>query len=870
MSNNAQQNQTFKYFDLMSHDLSVIEKLPTTIKILLENLLRHEDGVRVTKDHIDAILDWNSPASQGREIPFYPSRVLLQDFTGVPLLVDLAAMRDAISEMNEDPLSINPLKPMELVVDHSIMVDYYGSKQAHDNNKDEDYKRNEERYQFFKWAQQSLKNVRIVPPHTGIVHQINIEYLARGIFVEKTGENEFLMYPDTVVGTDSHTTMVNGLGILGWGVGGIEAEAVALGQAIPLTIPRVIGVKLTGALRTGVTATDLVLTITNKLRSYGVVNKFVEFFGSGVHSLSVADRVTISNMSPEFGSTVALFPFDEKTLEYFKITGRPPIQCEMIQTYHDNQGMTFNPAIEPQFSDLIVIDLSTIVPCIAGPGRPQDRIELSQSASLLKEAFKNRKSDEPKALIRDGDVVLAAITSCTNTSNPSILITAGLLAKKASEKGLKVPSWVKTSLAPGSQTVTAYLKKSKLLEPLENLGFFLVGYGCTTCIGNSGPLEESISKAISDENLNVCAVLSGNRNFEGRIHPQIRSSYLASPPLVVAYALAGNMLIDFEKDPLGIDPKTNTPVFLKDCWPTDTEIQEVLHAAIDPQLYKDAYSKVFEGDARWKAISSPSSAQYQWRAESTYLKRPPYLSGLSKKPQAIVDLKKARALAVFGDSVTTDHISPAGNIGIGSPAGIYLREHGVEPIDFNSYGSRRGHDAVMIRGTFANPRLKNKIAAPKEGGYTLHWPSKEVNTIYDAAQKYASTNTPLVILGGKEYGSGSSRDWAAKGTKLLGVKTVIAESYERIHRSNLIGMGVIPLEFFPGDSVSTYGLTGEEEYAIKWNLAVRGDQTVSIKRADGTTLDIIVRLKIETPEELVYLLNDGILPYVLRMMLKKD
>jgi len=869
MSDNTQQNQTFKYFDLADFDRALMKKLPLTIKIFLENLLRHEDGDRVTKEHIQSLLSWKDPASQGREIPFFPSRVLLQDLTGVPLLVDLAAMRDAMYEMGGDPLTINSLKPMELVIDHSIIVDYYGTSEAHEQNKEADYSRNEERYQFFKWAQQSFENLRIVPPHTGIVHQINIEYLARGIFVDKTGDHEFLIYPDTLVGTDSHTPMVNGLGILGWGVGGIEAEAVALGQPIPLTIPAVIGVKLVGQLPVGVTATDCVLTITQALRRYGVVNKFVEFFGPGVSSLSVADRVTISNMSPEFGSTSALFPFDQRTLEYFQITGRSPVHCEMIHTYLNNQGLFFDPENEPEFSDCLLIDLAQITPCIAGPGRPQDRISLNESAEVLKETFKNRSAQEATGL-RDGDLVIAAITSCTNTSNPSILITAGLVAQKAYDRGLRVPEWVKTSLAPGSQTVMLYLQKVDLLQSLENLGFFLVGYGCTTCIGNSGPLDDSINAAIQKDDLNVCAVLSGNRNFEGRIHPMVRSSYLASPPLVVAYALAGNMLIDFENEPLGIDPITQQPVFLKECWPTDREIQDKLHAAITPQLYQETYAKVFEGDRRWKAISSPSSARYPWRLESTYLKRPPYLTALSKTPGTIPALKKARVLALFGDSVTTDHISPAGTIGIGSPAGIYLRAHGVEPNRFNSYGTRRGHDEIMLRGTLSNPRLKNKIVTPKEGGYTLYWPSRECLSIYDAAQQYAKTQTPLIILAGKEYGSGSSRDWAAKGTKLLGVKMVLAESYERIHRSNLIGMGIIPLEYLSNESADTYDLQGDEEYSVQWELAIRGEQILSVQRADGTQFSIVARLRIETLDELSYLEHEGILPYVLRLMLEKN
>ncbi len=857
--------QTFKYFDLMEYDPAIISTLPITIKILLENLLRHEDGQRVSQKHIDAVLDWRSRESQGKEIPFFPSRVLLQDLSGIPLLVDLAAMRDVIAEMGGDPLKINPLKPMELVVDHSIMVDYFGTPEAHEQNKDRDYERNGERYQFFKWAQKSLQNVRIVPPHTGIVHQINIEYLSRSVFVSKTDENEFLMYPDTVVGTDSHTTMVNGLGILGWGVGGIEAEAVALGQPIPLTIPEVIGVRLQGSLRPSITATDLVLTLTHILRKYGVVNKFVEFFGEGLAHLSVADRVTISNMSPEFGSTAALFPFDEKTLQYFKLTGRDPIQCEMIETYHRNQGLISDDTIEPIFTDVIVVNLSEMEPCIAGPGRPQDRISLKESASILQKAFPKRKEQSPVDSIRDGNIVLAAITSCTNTSNPAVLITAGLLAKKAVDLGLKISSSIKTSLAPGSQTVKTYLSQSNLLKPLEDLGFFIVGYGCTTCIGNSGPLEERVEKALIEGDYNVCAVLSGNRNFEGRIHPLIRSSYLASPPLVVAYALAGHMLIDFERDPIGISPLTHQEIFLKDLWPSESDIQAALHLTINPDLYKKAYEKIFEGDERWKAISSPESAQYAWDKMSTYLKRPPYLERITDSG-TLSDINKGRILAVFEDSLTTDHISPAGTIGVGSPAGQYLQLKGVASKDFNSYGSRRGHDAVMIRGTFSNPRLKNKIVDPKEGGITIYWPTKEILTIFEASQKYSENKTDLLILAGKEYGTGSSRDWAAKGTKLLGVKAVIAESYERIHRSNLIGMGIVPLEFLPGESLKTYELTGEEEYSIKWDLSVRGVQKVSVISQDGTERDFFVRLKIETPEELVYLTNEGILPYVLRTM----
>ena len=876
-------------------------RLPYSLKVLLENLLRTEDGKNVTAEHIRALGNWDPKAQPNQEIQFTPARVIMQDFTGVPCVVDLATMREAVRDMGGDPDKINPLAPAELVIDHSVVVDLFGRPDAFERNVEIEYERNYERYKFLRWGQTAFDEFKVVPPGTGIVHQANIEHLAR-VTMSRGGQ----AYPDTCVGTDSHTTMQNGLGILGWGVGGIEAEAAMLGQPISMLIPRVVGFKLTGELQPGTTATDLVLTITEQLREHGVVGKFVEFYGEGVASVPLANRATIGNMSPEFGSTAAIFPVDDETIRYMRLTGRSEEQVALTESYAKANGFWHDPSQEPEFSEYMELDLSEVVPSIAGPKRPQDRIALSEAKPTWRhdvsdyvsdgadqageESFPasdapaqtangNRPhrpvpitmADGTKTEVDHGAVVIAAITSCTNTSNPSVMLGAALLAKKAVEKGLSRKPWVKTSMAPGSKVVTDYYERSGLTPYLDKLGFNLVGYGCTTCIGNSGPLPEEVSKAVQDNDLAVSAVLSGNRNFEGRINPDVKMNYLASPPLVVAYALAGSMDVDITTEPLGTD-KDGEPVYLADIWPTAEEIQEVMDSAIASDMYKSAYSDVFAGDDRWRALPTPTGNIFEWEAESTYVRKPPYFDGMGENPEPVTDISGARVLAKLGDSVTTDHISPAGAIKPGTPAAEYLKANGIERRDFNSYGSRRGNHEVMIRGTFANIRLRNQIAPGTEGGYTRDFtqPDGPVSFIYDAAQNYAKQDIPLVVLGGKEYGSGSSRDWAAKGTSLLGVRAVITESYERIHRSNLIGMGVLPLQFPEGQSTTSLGLTGEETFSVTGVTELnegRVPATVKVTTDTGVEFDAVVR--IDTPGEADYYRNGGILQFVLRQLIAK-
>ena len=823
-------------------DISAIEgasNLPFSLKVLLENLLRTEDGANITQAHIKALANWDPSVEPDTEIQFTPARVVMQDFTGVPCVVDLATMREAIVELGGDPSKVNPLAPAELVIDHSVIADKFGTKDSFEQNTDIEYERNQERYRFLRWGQSAFDEFKVVPPGTGIVHQVNIEYLARVVMVRSV-DGVVRAYPDTVVGTDSHTTMVNGLGVLGWGVGGIEAEAALLGQPVSMLIPKVVGFKLTGQLPLGTTATDMALTITEILRKVGVVGKFVEFFGPGVASVPMANRTTIGNMSPEYGSTCAIFPIDEETLRYLRLTGRSDEQIALVQEYSKKQGMWHDPSVEPRFSQVVELDLSTVVPSISGPKRPQDRIALSDSKAAFEKILPSYLSEktiqgEVKAgstRVKNGDVVIASITSCTNTSNPSVMIGAALLAKKAVEKGLKSKPWVKTTLAPGSKVVTDYYDRADLTQYMQALGFHLVGYGCVTCIGNSGPLPIEVGKAIGEGDLAVTAVLSGNRNFEGRISPEVKMNYLASPPLIVAYAIAGTMDHDFEKDSLGKDT-SGKDVFLKDIWPSPQEIQSVIDASISSEMFKKDYATVFEGDHRWKSLATPTGKIFEWDAKSTYVRKPPYFDGMPKQPTPVTDISGARVLAILGDSVTTDHISPAGNIKADSPAGKYLAEHGIERADFNSYGSRRGNHEIMIRGTFANIRLKNLLLDGVEGGYTRNFLNGgEQTTIFDASMAYQNAGVPLVILAGKEYGSGSSRDWAAKGTALLGVRAVIAESFERIHRSNLIGMGVLPLEFKNGESAASLGLNGTEVFSIAGitglnNVGVAIELTVS-------------------------------------------
>ncbi|MGD8430723.1 MAG: aconitate hydratase AcnA [Ectothiorhodospiraceae bacterium] len=882
-------------------DLTDVGRLPYSLKVLLENLLRKEDGKSVTRDHIEALCRWDAAAEPSEQIAFTPARVVLQDFTGVPAVVDLAAMRDAMQKLGGNPDLINPLEPADLVIDHSVMVDYFGKANSLELNTKIEFQRNEERYKFLRWGQKAFSNFRVVPPGTGIVHQVNLEYLAKVVFT-KEQDGKTLAYPDTLVGTDSHTTMINGLGVLGWGVGGIEAEAAMLGQPITMLVPQVIGFRLSGQLPEGATATDLVLTVTQMLRQKGVVGKFVEFFGDGLDNLPLADRATIANMAPEYGATCGIFPVDSETIRYLELSGRDEETIALVEAYAKEQGMWRETgAREAEYTDTLELDMSEVVPSLAGPKRPQDRVALTDA----KDAFLNVLEKELEArhalpangdeerfegegghaapgndnwheagavefedengdkhLLKHGDVVIAAITSCTNTSNPAVLVAAGLVAKKAHELGLKTQPWVKTSLAPGSQVVPAYLKDAGLLEHLEALGFNVVGFGCTTCIGNSGPLPESIQNAVREGDLVVSSVLSGNRNFEGRIHQDVRTNYLASPPLVVAYALAGSMARDLRKEPVGQD-KNGNDVYLKDIWPSQKEIQDLVQSSISRQMYQQKYSDVFAGSEAWTKLPVPEGRIYEW-PDSTYVKNPPYFEGMGKEPEGVGAISGARCLVKVGDSITTDHISPAGAIKPDSPAGKYLQENGVMPQDFNSYGSRRGNHEVMMRGTFANVRLKNQLAPGTEGGFTTHFPSDEQTSIFDAAMKYREENVPLVVLAGKEYGTGSSRDWAAKGTKLLGIRAVIAQSFERIHRSNLVGFGVLPLQFREGESADSLGLTGKEVFEI---ASLEGEpETVKVtaRSDDGKTTEFEAKVRIDTPTEWDYYRHGGILHYVLR------
>jgi len=907
--------KTFRYHRigaLADAGVGHVERLPYSLKILVENLLRHEDGRSVTADHIVALASWHPDKPVEREIAFRPARVLLQDFTGVPCVVDLAAMRDAIAEIGGDPTRINPLQDVELVIDHSVQADAFGTREAFAINADLEFERNQERYALLKWAQKALKRFRVLPPDTGIVHQVNLEYLARVAFVaDRDGASH--VYPDTLVGTDSHTTMINGLGVLGWGVGGIEAEAAMLGQPVSMRIPEVIGFKLRGKLPHGATATDLVLTVAEMLRKKGVVDKFVEFFGTGLTHLPLADRATIGNMSPEFGSTCAIFPIDEETLRYLRLTGRSNETIELVRAYAEAQGLfRSDESVDPLYSDTLELDLGSVEPSLAGPRRPQDRVPLRSAKQSFAAAFeqmvsgreKNRQPAAAGAMesegggvtdgrlregsisvqperrvaqwaaahgmseLRDGAVVIAAITSCTNTSNPSVMVGAGLLAKKAVERGLQSKPWVKTSLAPGSKVVTDYLNKAGLTPFLERLGFYLVGYGCTTCIGNSGPLPEPIANAVDEHDLVVCSVLSGNRNFEGRIHPQVKANYLASPPLVVAYALAGTMDFDPMTEPLGFDA-AGKPVHLHDVWPSPDEINRTVAECVAESMFRRQYADAFGGDERWRKLEISESARFAWEVSSTYVKRPPFLERVTAQPPPLRDIVGARVLAMLGDSITTDHISPAGSIGKNSPAGQYLIARGVEPKDFNSYGARRGNDEVMVRGTFANVRLRNRLVPSKEGGYTRHLPDGEELTIYDASVRYQRDGVPLIVIAGKEYGSGSSRDWAAKGPRLLGIRAVIAESFERIHRSNLIGMGLLPLQFEAGQSAAALELSGEETFdiaPIAGGVKAGAKLRVVAKDDRGVERPFTVIARIDTPDEAEYYRHDGILPYVLRQL----
>jgi aconitate hydratase len=867
--------KTYNYFNLPALSeagLESAEKLPFSLKVLMENLLRFEDGQSVTVDDIKALAKWTRDKRSDREIAFRPARVLMQDFTGVPAIVDLAAMRDAIKQLGGDTKKINPLTPVDLVIDHSVQADESGTSKAFKDNVVIEMERNRERYEFLRWGQQAFHNFQVVPPGTGICHQVNLEYLAKAVWHSEI-DGQLFAYPDTLVGTDSHTTMINGLGVLGWGVGGIEAEAAMLGQPFSMVIPEVIGFKLSGKLREGVTATDLVLTVTQMLRAKGVVGKFVEFYGPGLAQLPLPDRATIANMAPEYGATCGFFPIDRETLNYMRLTGRDENTLALAEAYAKAQGLWHDEnQSDPIFTDVMALDLATVEPCLAGPKRPQDRVALEKLPEAFAKALEG-VDDKTKVVkqdameMRHGDVVIAAITSCTNTSNPNVLMAAGLLAKKAVERGLKTKPWVKASLAPGSKVVTDYLKKADLQKYLDQLGFYLVGYGCTTCIGNSGPLLEPVAAAVKEGNLVVSAVLSGNRNFEGRVHPQVKANWLASPPLVVAFALAGNTRTNLLKEPLGTD-QAGAPVFLKDIWPSSAEIAAEV-AKIERQMFQREYAEVFTGDAAWQALPAPKSQNYTWSDTSTYVKNPPYLNDLKKQPEKVINIVNARILALLGDSITTDHISPAGNIQANSPAGRYLEEQGVKPADFNSYGARRGNHEVMMRGTFANIRIRNEMVPGVEGGVTRYIPSNEVMPIYDASMKYQADKTPLVIIAGKEYGTGSSRDWAAKGVNLLGVKAVIAESFERIHRSNLIGMGVLPFEFTEGltrqilkldgsEIIDILGLTGE--------LKPRMQVTAIITRADKTQKEIQLLARIDTQNEVLYYRNGGILQYVLRNM----
>ncbi|TXH03526.1 MAG: aconitate hydratase AcnA [Nevskiaceae bacterium] len=872
-------SKTYSYFNLKALEPKYnLARLPYSIKVLLENLLRHEDGVNTTKADIETLAGADFKKLPAKDINFTPARVILQDFTGVPCVVDLAAMRDAITKLGGNAAKVNPLCPVELVIDHSVMIDHYGNKDALDLNAKVEFQRNEERYTFLRWGQEALKNFKAVPPDTGIVHQVNIEYLARVVFENSEG----LLYPDSCFGTDSHTTMVNGIGVLGWGVGGIEAEAAMLGQPSSMLIPEVIGVRVTGKLAEGATATDLVLTVTEMLRKRGVVEKFVEFFGPGLANLSASDRNTIANMGPEYGATCGIFPIDGETLNYLRLTGRNDEQIAVVEAYAKAQGMWWTPdAPEAEYTDVLHLDLGSIKPSLAGPKRPQDRVLLGDVKANFRKAFeaeqKLRPSKGPATVtdngqtfqLKDGAVMIAAITSCTNTSNPSVLIGAGLLAKKARALGLKSQPWVKTSLAPGSLAVTEYLKKAGLIEDLESLGFYVTAYGCTTCIGNSGPLNEPLGKAIQDNTLSVSAVLSGNRNFEGRVHQDVRMNYLASPPLVVAYAIAGTTDIDLTSEPIG-KSKDGKDVFLKDIWPSNQEIQEAVAKSVTSELFKKSYADVLKGDARWQSIKVAKSETYSWDAKSTYIQNPPYFAGMTMTPPGIQPIKNARALAVLGDSITTDHISPAGDIKKDGPAGKYLEAHGVKKADFNSFGSRRGNHEIMMRGTFANTRIKNAMTPGVEGGVSRHYngAAGPVEPIYDVAMKYQKEGTPLVVLAGKEYGTGSSRDWAAKGTILLGVKAVISESFERIHRANLVGMGVLPLNFVDGQNAASLGLDGSEVFDFDGLSNGAKEVNVTAKKADGKTVSFKAKVRINTPMEWEYYQHGGVLQYMLRQMAK--
>jgi aconitate hydratase len=859
-------SKEYNIFNIKKISHHNLQKLPMSLRVLLENLLRHENGMHVTKEDIDSLLSL-SKESLSREISFFPARVLMQDFTGVPAVVDLAAMRDAMKHLGGDPQKINPLVPVDLVIDHSVMVDSFATPKSFDENVKMEFQRNHERYVFLKWGQKAFQNFKVVPPGTGICHQVNLEYIGKTIW-----QQEGYAYPDTLVGTDSHTTMVNGLSVLGWGVGGIEAEAVMLGQPLSMLIPEVIGFELKGKLPEGATATDLVLVVTQMLRKKGVVGKFVEFYGEGLSKLPLADRATIANMAPEYGATCGFFPIDEETMKYLKLSGRDADTIALVEAYAKEVGLwRHDDGKGLQFHDTLHLDLSTVEPSLSGPKRPQDRVPLKNAASDFKAQLSSGFDIKPDAIkktkdVGHGDVVIAAITSCTNTSNPSVMIGAGLVAKKAVEKGLKVKPWVKTSLAPGSQVVTDYLEKSGVQKYLDQLGFNLVGYGCTTCIGNSGPLPEKVGAVVDSENLVAVSVLSGNRNFEGRINPQVKANYLASPMLVVAYALAGNMLVDISKEPLGQD-SAGKDVFLKDIWPTNSEVNDLVGKTVEVKMFDTRYGNVFDGTAEWKKITTTPSQTYSWE-KSTYIKNPPYFDGMAAAPKAVSDIKGARPLAILGDSITTDHISPAGSIKKDSPAGKYLIAHGVAAADFNSYGSRRGNDEVMVRGTFANIRIKNEMVPGVEGGFTKHIPSGGVMPIFDAAVKYQDEKTPLVVVAGKEYGTGSSRDWAAKGTTLLGVKAVVAESFERIHRSNLIGMGVLPLQFQTGQDRKTLHLTGEETFDVVGVDHMKPQQELKlvIHRKGGKSEEVKVRSRIDTAVELEYYKNGGILHYVLRKL----
>ncbi|OYT81604.1 MAG: aconitate hydratase 1 [Pseudomonas sp. PGPPP4] len=879
--------RTYHYYSLpdAAKTLGNLDQLPKSLKVLLENLLRWEDNQTVTGDDLQALADWTKTRSADREIQYRPARVLMQDFTGVPAVVDLAAMREAVAKAGGDPQRINPLSPVDLVIDHSVMVDRYASENAYHENVEIEMERNGERYAFLRWGQNAFDNFRVVPPGTGICHQVNLEYLGRSVWT-KDEDGRTYAFPDTLVGTDSHTTMINGLGVLGWGVGGIEAEAAMLGQPVSMLIPEVVGFKLTGKLREGITATDLVLTVTQMLRKKGVVGKFVEFFGDGLATLPLADRATIGNMAPEYGATCGFFPVDQITLDYLRLSGRPEETVQLVEAYTQAQGLWRNPGDEPVFTDVLELDMGEVQSSLAGPKRPQDRVLLGEVAKTFGDftALAPKKAEAAKVgssvevqvngetfQLEDGAVVIAAITSCTNTSNPSVMMAAGLLAKKAAEKGLMRKPWVKSSLAPGSKVVTDYYNAAGLTPYLNDLGFDLVGYGCTTCIGNSGPLLDPIEKAIQDADLTVASVLSGNRNFEGRVHPLVRTNWLASPPLVVAYALAGSVKVDLTQDPLGTG-NDGQPVYLKDVWPTQQEVADAVQK-LDTAMFHKQYGAVFDGDEKWQAIQVPDAETYVWDADSTYIQNPPFFEGIAGDPPRIADIHDARILALLGDSVTTDHISPAGNIKKDSPAGRYLAEHGVDYADFNSYGSRRGNHEVMMRGTFANIRIKNEMLGGEEGGNTFHVPTGEKLSIYDAAMKYELENTPLVIIAGKEYGTGSSRDWAAKGTNLLGVKAVVAESFERIHRSNLVGMGVLPLQFKDGVDRKSLGLTGKEKIAVLGidgvELRPRMPLTLEVTREDGSRESVEVLCRIDTLNEVSYFKAGGILHYVLREFLAK-